>query len=39
MTFKYINASQVASYTAKGWSCSLMIGHHGVSGYWLAVKS
>lgn len=39
MTFRYINASQVRAYTAKGWTCSLMLGHHGAEGRWLAVRA
>ena len=39
MTFLYIHARQVASYRRKGWACSLMIGHHGAAGYWLAVRA
>lgn len=38
MTFRYIHALQVETYTRKGWACSPMAGHHGASGYWLAVK-
>lgn len=38
MTFRYIHSGQVASYRRKGWTCSLMLGHHGVEGRWLAVK-
>lgn len=38
MTFRYINATQVGAFTRKGWLCSLMLGHHGTEGRWLAVR-
>lgn len=39
MTFRYIHAAQVASYRKLGWQCSLMLGHHGTEGRWLAVRN
>lgn len=36
--FKYIHAAQVRWYEARGWTCSLMLGHHGHEGRYLAVK-
>lgn len=38
MIFRFIHASQVKTYQRKGWTCSLMAGHHGYEGRWLAVK-
>jgi len=38
MTFEYIHATQVRAYERAGWTCSLMLGHHGTEGRWLAVR-
>lgn len=38
MTFRYIHTRQVRAYERKGWACSLMTGHHGAEGRWLAVR-
>jgi len=38
MTFEYIHAAQVRAYERAGWTCSLMLGHHGAENRWLAVR-